>query len=209
MSKEIVLVGACRTAIGKMGGALSNVPAEQLGAIVMKEAMNRAGIAPEQIDEVLFGNVLTAAMGQNPARQAAVHAGIPYSVPALTINNVCGSGLKTVNMAAAMIEAGEADVIMAGGMENMSMAPYALTKARFGYRMNNSTMVDTMVNDALWDAFNDYHMGITAENVAEEYEITREMQDEFAAWSQQKCEAARKAGKFDDEIVGVLWHPST
>ncbi len=203
MSKEIVLVGACRTAIGKMGGALSNVPAEQLGAIVMKEAMNRAGIAPEQVDEVLFGNVLTAAMGQNPARQAAVHAGIPYSVPALTINNVCGSGLKTVNMAAALIEAGEADVVMAGGMENMSMAPYALTKARFGYRMNNSTMVDTMVNDALWDAFNDYHMGITAENVAEEYGITREMQDEFAAWSQQKCEAARKAGKFDDEIVGV------
>ena len=203
MSKEIVLVGACRTAIGKMGGALSTVPAEQLGAIVMKEAMNRAGIAPEQIDEVLFGNVLTAAMGQNPARQAAVHAGIPYSVPALTLNNVCGSGLKTVNMAAALIEAGEAEIVMAGGMENMSMAPYALTKARFGYRMNNSTLVDTMVNDALWDAFNDYHMGITAENVAEEYGITREMQDEFAAWSQQKCEAARKAGKFDAEIVGV------
>ena len=177
MSKEIVLVGACRTAIGKMGGALSTVPAEQLGAIVMKEAMNRAGIAPEQIDEVLFGNVLTAAMGQNPARQAAVHAGIPYSVPALTLNNVCGSGLKTVNMAAALIEAGEAEIVMAGGMENMSMAPYALTKARFGYRMNNSTLVDTMVNDALWD--------------------------EFAAWSQQKCEAARKAGKFDAEIVGV------
>lgn len=203
MSKEIVLVGACRTAIGKMGGALSTVPAEQLGAIVMKEAMNRAGIAPEQIDEVLFGNVLTAAMGQNPARQAAVHAGIPYSVPALTLNNVCGSGLKTVNMAAALIEAGEAEIVMAGGMENMSMAPYALTKARFGYRMNNSTLVDTMVNDALWDIFNNYHMGITAENVAEEYGITREMQDEFAAWSQQKCEAARKAGKFDAEIVGV------
>ncbi len=203
MSKEIVLVGACRTAIGKMGGALSTVPAEQLGAIVMKEAMNRAGIAPEQIDEVLFGNVLTAAMGQNPARQAAVHAGIPYSVPALTLNNVCGSGLKTVNMAAALIEAGEAEIVLAGGMENMSMAPYALTKARFGYRMNNSTVVDTMVNDALWDVFNNYHMGITAENVAEEYEITREMQDEFAAWSQQKCEAARKAGKFDAEIVGV------
>ena len=203
MSKEIVLVGACRTAIGKMGGALSTVPAEQLGAIVMKEAMNRAGIAPEQIDEVLFGNVLTAAMGQNPARQAAVHAGIPYSVPALTLNNVCGSGLKTVNMAAALIEAGEAEIVMAGGMENMSMAPYALTKARFGYRMNNSTLVDTMVNDALWDVFNNYHMGITAENVAEEYGITREMQDEFAAWSQQKCEAARKAGKFDAEIVGV------
>ena len=203
MSKEIVLVGACRTAIGKMGGALSTVPAEQLGAIVMKEAMNRAGIAPEQIDEVLFGNVLTAAMGQNPARQAAVHAGIPYSVPALTLNNVCGSGLKTVNMAAALIEAGEAEIVMAGGMENMSMAPYALTKAWFGYRMNNSTLVDTMVNDALWDIFNNYHMGITAENVAEEYGITREMQDEFAAWSQQKCEAARKAGKFDAEIVGV------
>ena len=203
MSKEIVLVGACRTAIGKMGGALSTVPAEQLGAIVMKEVMNRAGIAPEQIDEVLFGNVLTAAMGQNPARQAAVHAGIPYSVPALTLNNVCGSGLKTVNMAAALIEAGEAEIVMAGGMENMSMAPYALTKARFGYRMNNSTLVDTMVNDALWDIFNNYHMGITAENVAEEYGITREMQDEFAAWSQQKCEAARKAGKFDAEIVGV------
>ena len=203
MSKEIVLVGACRTAIGKMGGALSTVPAEQLGAIVMKEAMNRAGIAPEQIDEVLFGNVLTAAMGQNPARQAAVHAGIPYSVPALTLNNVCGSGLKTVNMAAALIEAGEAEIVMAGGMENMSMAPYALTKARFGYRMNNSTLVDTMVNDALWDIFNNYHMGITAENVAEEYGITREMQDEFAAQSQQKCEAARKAGKFEAEIVGV------
>ena len=203
MSKEIVLVGACRTAIGKMGGALSNIPAEQLGAIVMKEAMSRAGIAPEQIDEVLFGNVLTAAMGQNPARQAAIHAGIPYQTPALTINNVCGSGLKTVNMAAALIQAGEADVVMAGGMENMSMAPYALTKARFGYRMNNSTVVDTMVHDALWDAFNDYHMGITAENVAEEYGITREMQDEFAAASQQKCEAARKAGKFDEEIVGV------
>ncbi len=203
MSKEIVLVGACRTAIGKMGGALSTVPAEQLGASVVKEAMNRAGIAPEQIDEVLFGNVLTAAMGQNPARQAAVHAGIPYSVPALTLNNVCGSGLKTVNMAAALIEAGEAEIVMAGGMENMSMAPYALTKARFGYRMNNSTLVDTMVNDALWDVFNNYHMGITAENVAEEYGITREMQDEFAAWSQQKCEAARKAGKFDAEIVGV------
>jgi len=203
MSKEIVLVGACRTAIGKMGGALANTPAEKLGAIVMKEAMKRAGIAPEQVDEVLFGNVLTAAMGQNPARQAAVHAGIPYSVPALTVNNVCGSGLKTVNMAAALIEAGEADIIMAGGMENMSMAPYAMTKARFGYRMNNATMIDTMVNDALWDVFNDYHMGITAENVAEEYGITREMQDEFSAWSQQKCEAARKAGKFDAEIVDV------
>ena len=203
MSKEIVLVGACRTAIGKMGGTLSNIPAEQLGAIVMKEAIARAGISADQIDEVIFGNVLTAAMGQSPARQAAIHAGIPESVPAMTINNVCGSGLKSVNMAAAMIMAGEADVIMAGGMENMSMAPYALPNARFGYRMNNGKVIDTMVNDALWDAFNNYHMGITAENVAEKYGITREMQDEFAAASQQKTEAAQKAGLFDAEIVGV------
>ena len=203
MSKEIVLVGACRTAIGKMGGTLSNIPAEQLGAIVMKEAIARAGISADQIDEVIFGNVLTAAMGQSPARQAAIHAGIPESVPAMTINNVCGSGLKSVNMAAAMIMAGEADVVMAGGMENMSMAPYALPNARFGYRMNNGKVIDTMVNDALWDAFNNYHMGITAENVAEKYGITREMQDEFAAASQQKTEAAQKAGLFDAEIVGV------
>lgn len=203
MSKEIVLVGACRTAIGKMGGALANTPAEQLGAVVMKEAINRAGIKPSDIDEVLFGNVLTAGMGQSPARQAAIHAGIPVEVPALTINNVCGSGLKTINMAAALIMAGEADVVMAGGMENMSMAPYVLDKARFGYRMGNSKIIDTMVNDALWDAFNNYHMGITAENVAEKYGITREMQDEFAAASQQKCEAAQKAGAFDAEIVGV------
>lgn len=203
MSKEIVLVGACRTAVGKMGGVFSSIPAVDLGAIVIKEALNRAGISPDDVDEVLFGNVIGAALGQNPARQAAVKAGIPYAAPALTLNNVCGSGLKTVNLAAAMIEAGEADVVVAGGMENMSMAPYAMTKARFGYRMNNATMIDTMVNDALWDAFNDYHMGITAENVAEEYEITREEQDAFAAWSQQKCEAARKAGRFDAEIVPV------
>lgn len=203
MSKEIVLVGACRTAIGKMGGALSNIPAEQLGAIVMKEAIERAGIKPTDIDEVLFGNVLTAGMGQSPARQAAIHAGIPIDVPALTLNNVCGSGLKTVNMAAALIMAGEADVIMAGGMENMSLAPYVLDKARYGYRMGNSKIIDTMVNDALWDAFNNYHMGITAENVAEKYGITREMQDEFAAASQQKACAAQEAGKFDAEIVAV------
>lgn len=203
MSKEIVLVGACRTAIGKMGGALSNIPAEQLGAIVMKEAIERAGIKPTDIDEVIFGNVLTAGMGQSPARQAAVHAGIPIESPALTLNNVCGSGLKSVNMAAALIIAGEADVIMAGGMENMSIAPYALDKARYGYRMGNGKIIDTMVNDALWEAFNDYHMGITAENVAEKYGITREMQDEFAASSQQKAVAAQEAGKFDAEIVGV------
>ena len=203
MSKEIVLVGACRTAMGKMGGTLADIPAEKLGAIVMKEAIERAGIKPSDIDEVLFGNVITAAMGQNPARQASVHAGIPIEVPATTINNVCGSGLKTVNMAAQMILAGDADVVMAGGMENMSIAPYALEKGRYGYRMNNARIVDCMVNDALTDAFNDYHMGITAENVAEKYEITREMQDEFAAASQQKCEAAMKAGAFDAEIVGV------
>jgi len=203
MSKEIVLVGACRTAIGKMGGTLSNIPAEQLGAIVMKEAINRAGIKPTDIDEVLFGNVITAGLGQSPARQAAIHAGIPIETPALTLNNVCGSGLKCINMAAALIEAGEADVVMAGGMENMSAAPYALDKARYGYRMGNSKIIDTMVNDALWDAFNNYHMGITAENVAEKYGITREMQDEFAASSQQKCEAAQNSGAFDAEIVGV------
>ena len=203
MSKEIVLVGACRTAIGKMGGTLSNIPAEQLGAIVMKEAINRAGIKPTDIDEVLFGNVITAGLGQSPARQAAIHAGIPIETPALTLNNVCGSGLKAINMAAALILAGEADVVMAGGMENMSAAPYALDKARYGYRMGNAKMIDTMVNDALWDAFNNYHMGITAENVAEKYGITREMQDEFAASSQQKCEAAQAAGAFDAEIVGV------
>ena len=203
MSKKIVLAAAVRTAIGKMGGALANVPAATLGSIVIKEALKRANVAPDQVDEVLMGCVLQAAQGQNVARQAAVNAGIPIEVPALTLNNVCGSGLKCVNMAAAMIEAGEADIVVAGGMENMSSAPYALTKARFGYRMNNATMIDTMVNDALWDAFNGYHMGITAENVAEKYGLTREMQDEFAACSQQKCEKAQAEGRFDDEIVPV------
>ena len=201
--REVVLAGACRTAVGKMGGGLSAVPAAQLGAVVIREALKRAEVPPELVDEVLFGNVLSAAMGQNPARQASVRAGIPYAVPALTVNAVCGSGLKTVNMAADMIRSGEAEIVVAGGAENMSMAPYAMTKARFGYRMNDAVMVDTMVRDALWDAFNNYHMGITAENVAEKYEITREMQDEFSAWSQQKCEAARKAGRFAEEIVPV------
>ena len=203
MSRTIVLAGAVRTAIGKMGGALSNTPAATLGSIVIKEALSRANVAPDQVDEVLMGCVLQGAQGQNVARQAALNAGLPIEVPALTLNNVCGSGLKCVNTAAAMIAAGEADVIVAGGMENMSMAPYALTKARFGYRMNNSTMIDTMVNDALWDAFNNYHMGITAENLAEKYGLTREMQDEFAANSQQKCEKAQAEGRFDDEIVPV------
>ena len=203
MAKEIVLVGACRTALGKFGGTLANVPAVDLGAIVIKEAIRRAGIKPEDVGEVLMGNVIQAGLGQSPARQAAVKAGIPVEVPALTVNNVCGSGLKCVNMAAAMIEAGEADVMVVGGMENMSAAPYSLPNARFGYRMNDGKVVDLMVHDALWDAFNNYHMGITAENVAEEFGVTREMQDEFAAWSQQKCEAAQNAGKFDEEIVPV------
>ena len=203
MSKKIVLAGACRTAIGKMGGGLSTTPAVELGALVIKEALQRAGVKPEQVDHVYMGNVLQAALGQNPARQAALKAGLPFTSTAVTVNIVCGSGLNCVNMAAQMIEAGDADIVVAGGMENMSMAPYALTKARFGYRMNNATMIDTMVNDGLWDAFNDYHMGITAENVAEKYGITREQLDEFAANSQQKAVAAQASGAFDEEIVPV------
>ncbi len=203
MSKKVVLAGACRTAIGTMGGQLSTVPAAELGSIVIKEALNRAGVAPEQVDQVYMGCVIQAGQGQNVARQASIKAGLPIEVPAVTINVVCGSGLNCVNMAAQMIMAGDADIVVAGGMENMSMAPYALKQARFGYRMGNNTVVDTMVNDALWDAFNNYHMGITAENVAEKYGITREELDKFAAWSQQKCEAAMKAGKFKDEIVPV------
>ena len=203
MSKKIVLAGACRTAIGKMGGGLSTTPAVELGALVIKEALQRAGVKPEQVDHVYMGNVLQAALGQNPARQAALKAGLPYTSTAVTVNIVCGSGLNCVNMAAQMIEAGDADIVVAGGMENMSMAPYALTKARFGYRMNNANMIDTMVNDGLWDAFNDYHMGITAENVAEKYGITREQLDEFAANSQQKAVAAQASGAFDEEIVPV------
>lgn len=195
MSKEIVLAGACRTAIGKMGGSLTGVPAAQLGAIVIKEALNRAGVKPEQVDEVFMGCVLQAAQGQNVARQAALKAGLPIEVPAQTLNIVCGSGLKCVNLAAAMIASGEADIIVAGGMENMSATPFALDKARYGYRMNDGKLIDCMIKDSLWDAFNNYHMGITAENVAEKYGVTREMQDEFAASSQQKCEAAaRPAG---------------
>lgn len=203
MSKEIVLAGACRTAIGKMGGSLTGVPAAQLGAIVIKEALNRAGVKPEQVDEVFMGCVLQAAQGQNVARQATLKAGLPIEVPAQTLNIVCGSGLKCVNLAAAMIASGEADIIVAGGMENMSATPFALDKARYGYRMNDGKLIDCMIKDSLWDAFNNYHMGITAENVAEKYGVTREMQDEFAASSQQKCEAARKAGRFKDEIVPV------
>ncbi len=203
MAKEIVLVGACRTAMGSFGGSLKDVPSADLGAIVIKEAINRAGIKPEDVDEVLMGCVIQAALGQNVARQASLKAGLPVEVPATTLNNVCGSGLKAVNLAAAMITAGEADVVVAGGMENMSAAPYAIPKARYGYRMGDGKIVDTMIKDALWDAFNDYHMGITAENVAEQWGFTREDQDNFAAKSQQKCEAAQAAGVFDAEIVPV------
>ena len=195
MAKKIVLAGACRTAIGTMGGALSTVPAAELGAIVIKEAVKRAGIAPENVDQVYMGCVIQAGQGQNVARQASLHA--------VTINVVCGSGLQAVNMAAQMIEAGDADIVVAGGCENMSMAPYAVMQGRYGYRMNNGTLVDTMIKDALWDAFNDYHMGITAENICEQWGLTREELDKFAADSQNKCEAAQKAGAFKDEIVPV------
>ena len=205
MSKKIVLAGACRTAIGKMGGALSSVPAVDLGAIVIKEALNRAGVKPEQVDHVYMGNVIQAGLGQNPARQASLKAGLPIETPAVTVNVVCGSGLNCVNMAAQMIQAGDADIVVAGGMESMSRAPYALPNARFGYRMNapKGSLIDCMINDALWDAFNDYHMMITAENVAEQWHLTREELDEFSAVSQQKAVAAQEAGKFKDEIVPV------
>ncbi|MDR1943558.1 MAG: acetyl-CoA C-acetyltransferase [Synergistaceae bacterium] len=203
MKREVVLTGATRTAIGKYGGSLSSVSAAKLGAIVIEEALSRAGVAPSEVDEVFMGCILQSAQGQNVGRQSAVMAGIPVEKPALTLNNVCGSGLKCVNLAAIQIAAGEADVIVAGGVENMSGAPYALSKARFGYRMNDGEIVDVMVRDALWDAFNNCHMGMTAENVAEKFGVTREAQDAFAAESQRKCEAARRANKFADEIVAV------
>ena len=203
MAKKIVIAGACRTAIGTMGGSLGTIPAVKLGSIVIKEALNRAGIKGEDVDQVYMGCVIQAGLGQNVARQASIHAGIPNEVPAVTMNVVCGSGLNCVNQAAQMILAGEADVVVAGGMENMSMAPYALDKARFGYRMNNAVMKDCMVNDALWDAFNDYHMITTADNICREWGITREELDEFALKSQQKAEAAQAKGAFDKEIVPV------
>jgi len=204
MAKKVVLAGACRTAIGKMGGALSNTPAADLGAIVIKEALRRANVKPEMVDEVKMGCVIQAAQGQNVARQAAIKAGLPIEVPAITINVVCGSGLKCVNDAATMIMAGEADIVVAGGMENMSMAPYAMMQGRYGYRMGNAKLVDTMVNDALWDAFNDYHMIKTADNICEEWGLTREELDEFALKSQLKACAAQENGAFDKEIVPVM-----
>ena len=203
MERKVVLAGACRTAIGTMGGTLSNTPAPDLGTVVIKEALKRAGVKPEQVDEVYMGCVIQAGLGQNPARQAAVNAGIPVEVPATTINVLCGSGLHCVNLAAKLIACGDADIIVAGGMENMSKAPYLLYNARFGYRMGAAMMDDALLRDALHDAFGGYHMGITAENIAEDWGLTREQLDEFAAWSQNKCEKARAEGKFKDEIVPI------
>ena len=200
---RIVLAGAVRTPVGKMGGSLSEVPAKELGAIVIKESLRRCGVALEQVDEVLFGCVLQAGLGQNVARQASLAAGLPYTVPAMTLNIVCGSGLQAVNLAASRILAGEADVVAAGGCENMSMAPFLLEKARFGYRMNDGTLVDEMIRDALSDAMNGIHMGITAENVAEKWKITREELDAFSAESQNKAVRAVREGRFKDEIVPV------
>jgi len=201
--KDVVIVGAARTAIGTFGGSLKGVPARKLGAIVIKEALNRAGVKPEQVEEVIMGNVLQGGLGQNVARQMSLDAGLPVEVPAMTINKVCGSGLRAVELAAQIIKAGDADIIVAGGAENMSATAYAIPSARWGQRMFDGKMVDMMVNDGLWDAFNGYHMGITAENVAEQWGLTREQLDEFSLASQQKAEAAIKSGAFKEEIVPV------
>lgn len=206
--KKVVIASACRTAIGKFGGTLSNVPAARLGEVVIREAVNRAGIQPEQVDQVYMGCVIQAGLGQNVARQASIYAGLPYTTPAVTVNVVCGSGLHCVNMAAQMIEAGDADIVVAGGVENMDMAPFALQKARYGYRMGSpmgkSELVDTMVNDALWDVYNNVHMGITAENICDQWNITREELDAFAVNSQNKAAAAQASGAFKEEIVPVV-----
>ena len=200
---KVYIVSACRTAVGSFGGALKDVSAVKLGETVIREALNRAGVKPEDIDEVIMGNVLQAGLGQNPARQAAVAAGIPVEAPAMTINKVCGSGLKAVNLAAQAIIAGDADCIVAGGMESMSGAPYVLNNMRWGARMGNSTAVDVMIQDGLWEAFNDYHMGVTAENIVEQHGVTREEQDALALASQLKAAKAREEGRFSDEIVAV------
>lgn len=203
MSQEIVIVSAVRTAVGSFQGSLKDVPATQLGAIVIKEAIGRAGIQPEQVSEVIMGNVLQAGLGQNPARQASIHAGLPETVPAMTINKVCGSGLKSIQLAYQAIYAGDADIVVAGGMENMSRAPYLMENARSGFRMGDQKVVDSMLVDGLTCAFNDYHMGVTAENLCDRYDITREEQDQFAARSQARATAAVESGRFDDEIVPV------
>ena len=203
MPDNIVIVAASRTAIGNFGGALSDIQASELGATVISALVKMTGIQPAAINEVIMGNVLTAAAGMNPARQASLGAGLPAGIPCMTINKVCGSGLRAVTLAAQSIKAGDAELIIAGGQENMSMAPHALLNSRTGQKMGDWAMVDTMVKDGLWDIFNNYHMGITAENIVKQHKITREEQDEFAAKSQQKTEAAQKAGKFKDEITPV------
>jgi len=202
--QQAVIVAATRTAIGKFGGSLAKTPAPDLGAVVIKELLKRAGLQPEQVDEVILGQVLAAGSGQNPARQALIRAGLPVAVPAMTINKVCGSGLKAVMLAAQAIANGDAEAVIAGGQENMSLAPHVLMNSRDGFRMGDAKMIDSMIVDGLWDVYNKYHMGITAENVAKQYGITRGMQDEFALASQAKAIAAQDAGRFKDEIVPVM-----
>ncbi len=202
--KNVVIASAVRTPIGKFGGTLKSVSAIELGSIVIKEALKRANVKPEDVDEVIMGNVLQAGLGQNSTRQSAVAAGIPVEVPSFTINKVCGSGLRAVSLATQLIKLGDDDIVVAGGTENMSAAPYLLEKARWGQRMGDGKIVDEMIRDGLWESFNDYHMGITAENIAEQWGITREEQDEFSAKSQQKAEKAVKEGRFKEEIVPVV-----
>ncbi len=202
--ENVVIVGAARTAVGKFGGSLAKVPAAELGATVIRALLARTGVAPEQVSDVLLGQVLTAGVGQNPARQAVIRAGLPEGVPGMTINMVCGSGLRAVMLAAQAIKSGDAEIVIAGGQENMSASPHVLNGSRDGFRMGDAKLVDTMVHDGLWDIFNQYHMGVTAENLAKKYGLTREEQDAFSAGSQQKAEAAQKAGKFKDEIVPVV-----
>lgn len=202
--RDIYVVNCCRTAVGSFGGSLKDTPATDLGAVVVKEALNRAGVKPEQVDELMFGCILTAAQGQNPARQVGIKAGLPFSVPAYTVGMVCGSGMKSVIEGARAIAAGDAEIVVAGGTENMSAAPYALPAERWGARMGDKKVVDTMIKDGLWDAYNNYHMGTTAENICDVWGITREELDAFGLASQQKTEAAQAAGKFDDEIVPVM-----
>ena len=200
---DVVIVAALRTGVGKFGGTIGKIPATELGAKVISALLAKTGVKPDMISEVLLGQVLTAAVGQNPARQASIRAGLPHMVPAMTINKVCGSGLKATHLAAQAIKAGDADIVIAGGQENMSMAPHALNGARDGLRMMDGKLIDTMIVDGLWDVYNQYHMGVTAENVARKWGVSRQDQDEFAAASQQKAEAAQKAGRFKDEIVPI------
>src|SRR5437870_10081766 len=202
--QQAVIVSATRTAVGKFGGGLARISAPELGAMVITEALKRAKLAPEQVDEVIMGQVLTAGSGQNPARQSAIKAGLPVAVPAMTINMVCGSGLRAVMLAAQAIANSDADVVVAGGQENMSLAPHVLLGSRDGFRMGDAKLIDSMIVDGLWDVYNQYHMGTTAENVAKQYGVSRSQQDEFAVASQNKAEAAQKAGKFKDEIVPVM-----